>query len=67
MVRSWSPSAARLTGRPFEEVIGRSLPFAIPPPGQVVAQHAKLKDAKAGAKMKKYWGEALDRLKKEIE
>lgn len=34
---------------------------------QVVAQHAKLKDAKAGAKMKKYWSEALDRLKEAIE
>lgn len=33
---------------------------------QVVAQHAKLKDAKAGEKMKKYWGEALGRLKEEI-
>jgi uncharacterized protein YndB with AHSA1/START domain len=30
---------------------------------QVVAQHAKLKDAKAGAKMKKFWADALDRLK----
>jgi signal transduction histidine kinase len=36
VVRSWSPSAARLTGRSFEEAIGRPLPFAIPPPGQVV-------------------------------
>ncbi|HXT63276.1 MAG TPA: DUF4287 domain-containing protein [Pyrinomonadaceae bacterium] len=34
---------------------------------QVVAQHAKLKDAKAGAKMKEFWGEALDRLKKVLE
>ena len=30
---------------------------------QVVAQHAKLPDAKAAAKMKKLWSEALDRLK----
>ena len=30
-VRSWSPSAARLTGRPFEAVIGRPLPFPVPP------------------------------------
>ena len=36
VVRSWSPSAARLTGRSFEEAIGRPLPFAMPPPGQVV-------------------------------
>ena len=34
---------------------------------QVVAQHAKLKDAKAGAKMKKFWAEALDRLKQSLE
>ena len=34
---------------------------------QVVAQHGKLKDAKAGAKMKKYWGDALERLKEAIE
>ena len=34
---------------------------------QVVAQHGKLKDAKAGAKMKKFWSEALERLKEAIE
>ena len=34
---------------------------------QVVAQHGKLKDAKAGATMKKYWSDALDRLKETIE
>jgi len=34
---------------------------------QVVAQHAKLKDAKAGTKMKKFWSEALDRLKESLE
>jgi hypothetical protein len=34
---------------------------------QVVAQHGKLKDAKAGAKMKKYWSDALERLKETIE
>ena len=34
---------------------------------QVVAQHAKLKDAKAAAKMKKFWADALDRLKELIE
>jgi len=34
---------------------------------QVVAQHGKLKDAKAGAKMKKYWSDALERLKEAIE
>src|ERR1700752_4836054 len=34
---------------------------------QVVAQHMKLPDAKAAAKMKKFWGEALDRLKETIE
>jgi uncharacterized protein YndB with AHSA1/START domain len=30
---------------------------------QVVAQHGKLPDAKAAAKMKKFWSEAFDRLK----
>lgn len=34
---------------------------------QVVAQHSKLKDAKAAAKMKRFWGGALDRLKELIE
>ena len=34
---------------------------------QVVAQHMKLPDAKAAAKMKKFWGEALDRLKQMLE
>jgi uncharacterized protein YndB with AHSA1/START domain len=34
---------------------------------QVVAQHSKLADAKAAAKMKKFWGEALDGLKELIE
>jgi uncharacterized protein YndB with AHSA1/START domain len=34
---------------------------------QVVAQHMKLPDAKAAAKMKKFWGEALDRLKQTLE
>ncbi len=34
---------------------------------QVVAQHMKLPDAKAAAKMKKFWGEALDRLKASLE
>ena len=34
---------------------------------QVVAQDSKLSDAKAAARMKKSWGEALDRLKELIE
>jgi hypothetical protein len=34
---------------------------------QVAVQHSKLPDAKASAKMKKYWGEALDRLRKTLE
>ena len=34
---------------------------------QVVAQHSKLPDAKAAAKMKKFWAEALDRLKEFLE
>src|SRR2546422_741641 len=34
---------------------------------QVVLQHSKLPDAKAAAKVKKYWGEALDRLRALLE
>jgi uncharacterized protein YndB with AHSA1/START domain len=49
---------------------GTDLVVAFYPKGtkcQVVAQHAKLKDAKAGAKMKKFWADALDRLKESLE
>ena len=34
---------------------------------QVVAQHAKLKEAKTGEKMKKFWADALGRLKELVE
>ena len=34
---------------------------------QVVAQHGKLPDAKAAARMKKFWSDALDRLKAVLE
>jgi uncharacterized protein YndB with AHSA1/START domain len=34
---------------------------------QVVAQHGKLKDAKAGTRMKKFWADALDGLKELLE
>lgn len=34
---------------------------------QVVVQHSKLADAKAAARMKKYWSNALDRLRESIE
>lgn len=34
---------------------------------QVAVEHDKLADAKAAARMKTYWGEALDRLKAELE
>jgi uncharacterized protein YndB with AHSA1/START domain len=34
---------------------------------QVVAQHSKLPDAKAAAKMKKFWAKALDTLKELVE
>jgi uncharacterized protein YndB with AHSA1/START domain len=34
---------------------------------QVVAQHSKLPNARAAAKMKKFWGDALDSLKELIE
>ena len=34
---------------------------------QIVVQHGKLPDSKAAAKMKKYWAEALDRLRALLE
>jgi len=34
---------------------------------QIVAQHSKLPDAKSAAKMKKFWSEALDRMKSLLE
>jgi len=49
---------------------GTDLAAAFYPKGtkcQVVAQHSKLKDAKAGARMKKFWADALDRLKESLE
>jgi len=38
-----------------------------PNKSQVAAQHSKLPNAKAGAKMKKFWADALDHLKELIE
>ena len=34
---------------------------------QIVVQHSKLPDAKSSAKMKAYWGKALDRLRVSLE
>jgi len=34
---------------------------------QVVVQHSKLPDAKSSARMKSYWGKALDRLRASLE
>jgi hypothetical protein len=34
---------------------------------QVVAQHSKIPDGKGAAKMKKFWAQALDRLKEVLE
>src|ERR1043166_6606613 len=46
---------------------GTDLVVAFYPKGeakcQVVTQHSKLPDAKAGTRMKKFWADALDRLK----
>ena len=48
-----------------------SLAVAFVPKGdgksQVVAQHSKIADAKGVTKMKKFWAEALDRLKEVLE
>ena len=38
-----------------------------PDKSQVVVQHSKLQDAKSSAKMKTYWGKALDRLRAALE
>jgi uncharacterized protein YndB with AHSA1/START domain len=38
-----------------------------PGKSQAVAQHSKLPDAKGAAKMKKFWSQALDRLKEVLE
>ena len=49
---------------------GTDLVAAFYPKGtkcQVVAQHSKVKDARAAAKMKKFWGGALDKLKETLE
>jgi uncharacterized protein YndB with AHSA1/START domain len=35
--------------------------------GQVVVEHRKLKDARGAARMKRFWAEALDRLKSVVE
>jgi signal transduction histidine kinase len=35
-VRLWNPAAERVTGRPAAEVLGRRLPFPVPPSGQVL-------------------------------
>lgn len=34
---------------------------------QVAVQHSRLADAKAAAKMKAHWGQALERLRKQLE
>jgi two-component system phosphate regulon sensor histidine kinase PhoR len=36
IVRSWSPAAERLTGRPATEVVGAPLPFPLPTTGQTL-------------------------------
>lgn len=36
IVRSWSPAAARITGRTFEEAFGRPLPFPVPARGRTL-------------------------------
>ena len=38
-----------------------------PAKSRIEVEHSKLADAKAAASMKRYWGAALDRLKKGLE
>lgn len=66
-VRKSTPNkTVRITWNDGTDVAAAFLPKGVSK-CQVVAQHGKLKDAKAGAKMKKFWSDALDRLKKTIE
>ncbi|GAA3349681.1 hypothetical protein GCM10020358_72690 [Amorphoplanes nipponensis] len=36
VVQLWNPAAEQLTGRSAAEMLGRELPFPVPPPGQVL-------------------------------
>ncbi|HEU5107295.1 MAG TPA: ATP-binding protein [Micromonosporaceae bacterium] len=36
LVRLWNPAAERISGRPADRMVGRRLPFPIPPSGQVL-------------------------------
>ena len=51
---SWEDGKTSLSVNFYPKSTGKS---------QVVAQHSRLPDAKAAAKMKKFWSDALDRLK----
>ena len=55
---TWEDGRTSVTGAFLPKGMGKC---------QVVAQHRKLTNAKAAAKMKKFWGEALDRLKNSLE
>ena len=55
---TWIDGATRLEVNLHPKEGGRS---------QVSVQHSKLPDADAAARMKAYWGEALDRLRKTLE
>jgi len=55
---SWEDGKTSLSVNFYPKGAGKS---------QVVAQHGKLPDAKAAAKMKTFWSQALDRLKVLIE
>jgi len=77
MQKRWLPANFKIRKATMNKILrvswedGSSLAVGFYPKGegkcQVVAQHGKLKDAKAGAKMKKFWADALDRLKEAIE
>lgn len=54
---SWEDGKTSLSANFYPKGDGKS---------QVVAQHSKLADAKAAAKMKKFWSQALDRLKETL-
>ena len=67
-IRKATPNKTlRITWEDGKTIVAAAFVPKDPGKCQVVAQHSKLADAKAAAKMKKFWGAALDRLKETLE